>query len=73
MPTASGETFVAAPHPAGAKLSVAASIETITAYEEVKPLDPVPLATAEQRFDGYYPRVQSSLSALRTAISKRAI
>jgi hypothetical protein len=71
MPDASGETLVAAPHPAGAKLSVAASIETVTTYEDIKPLGHLPPALTEQRFDGYYPHIQTALSTMRTAVRKQ--
>ena len=60
-----GETLVVAPHPAGAKQSIAASIEGVTAFESVEPHGRVSTTEAEQRFAGYYPGVRTAISTLR--------
>lgn len=64
-----GETLVVAPHPAGAKRSVAGSIG-IVSFESVVPKERVSQAMAKQRFDGYYPSVREALTAGQSAVGR---
>lgn len=67
-PDGGGETLVVAPHPAGAKQSIASGVEIVTTFDNVEPLKRVSPSIAAQSFDGYYPGVRRMLSAGRTAV-----
>ncbi|GAA0455908.1 hypothetical protein MUK72_13665 [Halococcus dombrowskii] len=63
-----GETYVVAPHRAGAKQAIATPAERVMAYESVAPHERIPPSMAAQSFDGYYPRTRAAIDAGRMAI-----
>lgn len=56
----SGESMVVAPDMDAAKESVASAVEGIDAFENVEQTDAIPASIAEQRFDGYMPRLRAA-------------
>lgn len=67
-----GETFVVAPHRAGAKQTIATPAARVTAYENVTPGERVTDRMATQCFHGYYPGVRAALRAGRTVVGRFA-
>lgn len=62
-----GESTVVAPHPAAAKQSVAAAIDGIETFDSVLAGKRFSTTHAEQRFDGYAPRLHTVSASVESA------